>query len=228
MANHPRENMEGIDTNTKPLEQLIRKFLSQRFEGGDAVYAVPLQFQDMHKKACKTISATTMIVHQQSRGNSIILVPTQINVYFVWLAWMQAMHAADMQPTHPKAMYAEHFRNMTVDKIVVLLPVVCLWICVKCMEVWQLGPKDMMRIIEGVQKAHNYRFHFTCQDVLHAEHLLLQLIGFDVLKHQDNIDKIEDILGAHLKNFDDMYVSADAQVVRSLFCIFHDVCEKIE
>jgi len=85
-----------------------------------------------------------------------------------------------------------------------------------------------MRIIEGVQKARNYRFHFTCQDVLHTEHLLLQLIGFDVLKHQDNIDKIEDILGAHLKNFDDMYVSADAQVVRSLFCIFHDVCEKIE
>jgi len=225
-SDHPCTNMQCIDT--KVHEQLIRKFLSERLEGDDAVYAVPLQFHDMHKKACKTISAATMIVHLQSRGNSIILVPTQINVYFVWLAWMQAMHAAALQPTHPKAMYAEYFKSMPPEKIIVLLPVVCLWICVKCMETWELGSKDMMRIIQGVQKARNYRFHFTWEDVLHAEHVLLQLIGFDLLKNQDSIDRIEDILGAHLKNFDDMYVSADAQVVRSLFCIFYDVAETIQ
>jgi hypothetical protein len=165
-----------------------------------------------------------MVVHLQTRGNSIILVPTQINVYFVWLGWMQAMDAATLQPTHPKAMYAEYFKSMTREKVAVLLPAVCLWLCVKCMEVWELKGKDILRIIDGVQQARNYRVQFTLQDVVHAEHALLQLIGFDVLKNQDNIDRIEDILRDHL-NFDDMYVSADAQVVRSLFCIFYDICE---
>jgi len=208
--------------DTKSYEQLIRTFMTQQIAGGDAVYAVPLHFRGMHQQACKTISAATMVVHLQSRGNSIILVPTQINVYFVWLGWMQAMDAATLQPTHPKAMYAEYFKSMTREKVAVLLPAVCLWLCVKCMEVWELKCKDILRIIDGVQQARNYRVQFTLEDVVHAEHALLQLIGFDVLKNQDNIDRIEDILRDHL-NFDDMYVSADAQVMRSLFCIFYDV-----
>ena len=191
------------------------------------MYAVPLQCEAMHKKACKTIYAATAIVHLQSRGNSIILVPTQINVYFVWLVCMQAMHSATLQPMQPNA-FADYFKRMAPDKIVVLLPVVCLWVCVKCMEAWELGSKDMLRIIQGVQQVRNYRVHITLEDVVHAEHVLLQLIGFDVLKHQESIDRIEDILGAHLKNFDDMYVSADAPVVRSLFDIFCDVCDIIE
>ena len=84
---------------------------------------------------------------------------------------------------------------------------------------WQQGHAVQVR---------NYRVHITLEDVVHAEHVLLQLIGFDVLKQQENIDRIEDILGAYLKDFDDMYVSADAQVVRSLFDIFCDVGDKIE
>lgn len=215
---------QRADGDAMPYEQVIRKFLVQ---GTDAVYAVPLHFQDMHKQACKTISSASMIVHLQSRGNSIILVPTQINVYFVWLAWMQAMQAATLQPTHPKAMYAEFFERMTSEKIIILLPVVCLWVCVKCMEVWELRSNDIMRIIEGVQKARNYRFHVTVQDVLYTEHVLLQLIGFDILKNQENIDKIEETLAAYI-NFEDMYVSCDAQVIRSLFCIFHDIGDRSE
>jgi hypothetical protein len=213
--------------DTKTYEQIIRKFLARPLAGGEALYAVPLQCEAMHKKACRTIYAATAIVHLQSRGNSIILVPTQINVYFVWLAWMQAMHSATLQPMQPNA-FADYFKRMAPDKIVVLLPVVCLWVCVKCMEAWELGSKDMLRIIQGVQQVRNYRVHITLEDVVHAEHVLLQLIGFDVLKHQESIDRIEDILGAHLKNFDDMYVSADAPVVRSLFGIFCDVCDIIE
>ena len=208
---------------TKPYEQLIRNFLLQELQGGGAVYAVPWQLKDMHKKACKTISAATMIVHLQSRGNSIISVPTQINVYFVWLTCMQAMHSATLQPTHPKAMYAEYFKSMTPEKVVVLLPAVCLWLCVKCMEVWQLGCKDVLRIVDGVQQARNFQVHFTLEDVRHAEHAVLQMIGFDILKNQDNIDRIEDILRDHLQNFEDMYVSSDAKVIRSLFCIFYDI-----
>ena len=210
--------------DTKPYEQLILNFLLQPF-AGDAVYAVPLQLQDMHKRACKTICAATMIVHMKSRGSAIILVPTQINVYFVWLAWMQAMHSISLQTMHPKAVYAEYFKSMAPEKIVVLLPVVCLWICVKCMETWEFRSKDILRIMHGVQQARNYQVHFTFEDVLNAEHVLLQLIDFDVLKNQDSIDKIEDILRAHLDNFEDMHVSVDAQVVRSLFCVFHDVVE---
>ena len=214
--------------DTKPYELLVRNFLLQPFPEGDAVYAVPLQFRDMHKKACKTICAATMIVHLQSRGNTIVLVPTQINVYFIWLAWMQAMHATYLQPMHPKAVYADYFKSMAPEKIVVLIPVVCLWICVKCMETWQLAAKDIVRLLQGVQKARNYQVHFTFEDVLNAEHVLLQLIDFEILKNQENIDQIEDILRAHLNNFEDMYVSADAQVVRSLFCIFYDVVDRIQ
>lgn len=212
--------------DTKPYEQLVRDFLLKPSPEGDAVYAVPLQLQDMHKRACKTICASTMIVHMKSRGNSIVLVPTQINVYFIWLAWMQAMHAKTLQPMHPKAVYAEYFESMAPEKIVVLVPVVCLWICVKCMEAWELGSKDILRIMHGVQQARNYQVHFTFEDVLNAEHILLQLIDFDILKNQESIDTIEDILRAHLDNFEDMYVTADAQVVRSLFCIFYDVVDK--
>ena len=69
--------------DTKPYEQLVRDFLLKPSPEGDALYAVPLQMQDMHKRACKTICASTMIVHMKSRGNSIVLVPTQINVYFI-------------------------------------------------------------------------------------------------------------------------------------------------
>ena len=216
------------DQDTKSYEQLIRNVLLQPLGEGDAVYAVPLHLQDMHKSACKTICAATMIVHMQSRGNSIILAPTQINVYFIWLAWMQAIHSTSRQPTHPKAMYADYFKSMTLEKIVVLVPVVCLWVCVKCMETWELGSKDILRIIDGMQQARKYQVHFTFEDVLNAEHVLLQLIDFDILKNQEHVDKIEDILRAHLNNFEDMYVSADAQVVRSLFCVFHDVVDKIE
>jgi len=211
---------------TKPYEQLVRNFLLKDLPEGGAVYAVPLQLQDMHKRACKTICAATMIVHMKSRGNSIVLVPTQINVYFVWLAWMQAMHSTTLQPAHPKAVYAAYFESMAPEKIVVLIPVVCLWICVKCMEAWTLGCKDVLRIIQGVQQARNYQVHFTLEDVLNAEHIVLQLIDCDILKNQENIDTIEDILRAHLHNFEDMYVTADAPVVRSLFCIFYDVVDK--
>ena len=96
------------------------------------------------------------------------------------------------------------------------------------METWQLAAKDIVRLLQGVQKARNYHVHFTFEDVLNAEHILLQLIDFEILKNQETIDRIEDILRAHLNNFEDMYVSADAQVLRSLFCVFHDVVDKIE
>jgi len=210
---------------TKTYQELIRDFLLTRLPGSDLVYAVPLQLQDMHKRACKTICAATMIVHLQSRGNSIILLPTQTNVYFIWLACMQAMHSISLQPMHPKAAYAEYFKDMALEKIVVLLPVVCLWVCVKCMEIWELRSNDILFIIDGVQKARNYKVDFTFEDVVHAEHVLLQLIDFDVLKHQENIDSIEDILRNNIKNFQDMHVSVDPQVARSLFCVFYDVVD---
>ena len=214
--------------DTKQYERIVRHFLTKPLEQGNAVYAVPVQLHDMHKRACTTICAATMLVHTKSRGNSIILVPTQINVYFVWLAWMQAMHATYLQPMHPKADYADYFKNMEPEKIVVLLPVVCLWICVKCMESWKLGCKDILRLLQGVQQSRNYQVHFTFEDVLNTEHILLQLIDCDVLKNQENVDRIEDILSAHLNNFEEVYVTADQHVVRSLFCIFYDVVDKIE
>ena len=212
--------------DAKPYEQVIRKFLAQAEEGGDAVYAVPPQWESVHHNACNTISAATTIVHLLSRGTTIILAHTQINVYFVWLAWMQAMHSATLDPLHPKAMDAEYFRNMTPEKMVVLVPVVCLWVCVKCTETWVLRCKDVLCIIERVKRVRNCRVHITLQDVVHAERFLLNLIDFDVMKSQTLIDGIEDIMGHHLKKQTKMdaildHNNFDDAQVRSLFRIFH-------
>ena len=210
----------------KSYEQVIRNFLAQPAEGGDAVYAVPPQWESVHHSACNTISAATTIVHLLARGTTIMLASTQINVYFVWLAWMQAMHSATLDPLHPKAMDAEYFRSMTPEKMVVLVPVVCLWVSVKSTETWSLRYKDVLRIIDRVQRVRNCRVDITLQDVVHAERLLLLLIDFDVMKSQTLIDGIEDIMGQHLENQTKMDAILDhsnfedAQV-RSFFRIFN-------
>jgi hypothetical protein len=207
--------------NTALHEQLIgslREALSKQIQQD-----LPAELRVMHKEACKCICAVSMTVRCE---NSTVLVPTQINVYFVWIAWMRAMCCTSLHATHPKLVYVEYFKGMTLQKLAVLVPTVCFWLCQKCMETWNVTCSQLERVIAAVQRAKNIcSFQCTMQDVVDTEHAILQLLDFDILKHQENVDAIEDILREHFEDFKRIHecVNAQTEVARSLYHTFHDV-----
>ena len=210
----------SVDTSALH-EQLIcrlRQALSKHIKKD-----LPCKLRAMHKEACKSICAVSMTVR---RVNSTVLIPTQINVYFVWVAWMEAMCCTTLEPMHPKMVYIQYFKGMTLEKLSVLIPAVCFWLCQKCMETWDVGASHLARVIAVVQTAKNVdSFRCTVQDVVDAEHAVLQLLDFDILKHQKNVDAIEDILRQNFNDFERIHecVKAQTEVSRSLYHTFHDV-----
>ena len=210
----------SVDTSALH-EQLIcrlRQALSKHIKKD-----LPCKLRAMHKEACKSICAVSMTVR---RVNSTVLIPTQINVYFVWVAWMEAMCCTTLEPMHPKMVYIQYFKGMTLEKLAVLIPAVCFSLCQKCSETWNVTCSQLERVIAAVQRAKNIcSFQCTMQDVVDTEHAILQLLDFDILKHQENVDAIEDILREHLEDFKriEECVNAQTEVARSLYHTFHDV-----
>lgn len=65
-------------------------------------------------------------------------------------------------------------------------------------------------------------YTYTLRELCQAEDAVLQLIDWDILRSQDKIDGMEDILEAH---FTDSYSSAKVQseVVLLIFRMFNDI-----
>lgn len=175
----------------------------------------------LHKEACKCICAVNMTVR---RLDATVLVPTQINVYFVWIAWVRAMCCTNLDPADPKRAHMQYYKQMTLEKIMVLIPTVCFWVCQKCMEPWSVRSNDVVRVIIALQIARNIdRFECTVQDVVNAEHAILEMLDFDILKHQKDVDRIEDILREKFEDLDSMDVITQTEVARSVYHMFHDI-----
>ena len=76
-----------------------------------------------------------MKVHRRSHGHSIVCnVHTQINVHFLWLPWMAMSCTTNLQEMDPKHEFINYFKQMPSRKIAVIIPAVCFWVSVKCME----------------------------------------------------------------------------------------------
>jgi hypothetical protein len=184
---------------------------------------LPSELRVMHKEACKSICAVSLTVRCV---NSTVLVPTQINVYFVWIAWMEVMCCSMFPPMHPKTVHIQYFKGMTLEKLAVLIPAVCFSLCQKCSETWNVTCSQLERVIAAVQAAKNIRsFQCTVQEVVDAEHAVVQLLDFDILKQQENVDAIEDILRQKFEDFEHIHdcVNTQTEVARALYQTFHDV-----
>ena len=96
----------------------------------------------------------TMKVHRRSHGHSIVYhVHTQINVHFLWLPWMQDMSCTtNLQEMDPKHEFINYFKQMPSRKIAVIIPAVCFWVSVKCMESFCIRSNDLACIIDAVQQ----------------------------------------------------------------------------
>lgn len=68
-------------------------------------------------------------------------------------------------------------------------------------------------------------FHCTVQEIADAEHAVVQLLDFDILKHQENVDSIEDILRQKFEDYEHIEncVSTQKEVAFALCHTFHDV-----
>ena len=160
------------------------------------------------------------------RVNSTVLVPTQMNVYFVWMALMEVMLCDTFPPMHPKTLHIQYFKSMTLDKLAVLLPAVCFSLCQKCSETWNVTCSELALVIAVMQeKMKIYSFQVTVQEVVDAEHAVVQLLDFDILKHQENVDSIEDILRQKFEDYEHIEncVSTQKELAFALYHTFHDV-----
>ena len=65
-------------------------------------------------------------------------------------------------------------------------------------------------------------FSYTLEEIANSEHAALQILDFDILRNQDRIDTMEDVLKAH---FGDMYEEKEAQsqIVRIISRMFDEI-----
>ena len=131
----------------------------------------------------------TMKVHRRSHGHSIVYhVHTQRNVHFLWLPWLQAMSCTtDLQEMDLKHEFINYFKRMPSHKIAVIIPAVCFWVTVKCMESLCIRSNDLACIIDAVQqdRKHCTPCEYTLKDLLQAENAVLQWLYWDIIRKQE-------------------------------------------
>ena len=142
---------------------------------------------------------------------------------------MQAMcGGAALGEADPKHVSINLFRQLSPHKMTVMIPAVCFWLSVKCTETWSIGVNDLGHMIHAVEHARAEStgavYTYTLRELCQAEDAVLQLLDWDILRNQQKIDGMEDILKAH---FEDSYSSAKVQgeVVLLLFNMFNDIGE---
>ena len=185
----------------------------------------PLDLPAIHKQACKSIHSMMQLLHRCS------LVPhlqTYINVYLLWYACMRAvLDRANQQPQHPKCAFVEYIKHIPLPKLTVLLPAVCFWVSVKCSDSFAVRTRDLAMMMVAVhQERGEHDLVYNLHDLRDTESVMLQLIDFDILKNQDSIDRMEDLLRAQ---FGAAYESeeAQAQIVNIIFKMFQQVADVI-
>ena len=183
----------------------------------------PSELRVMHTEACQAICAIATHLHLHS------IVPqmhTYINVYLLWIACMQAISGAHtLHELDPKHEFINYFKQMPSRKLAVIIPAVCFWISVKCTESsFCFRSRDvacMIAVVQIVRGDWNL-FSYTLEEIANSEHAALQILDFDILRNQDRIDTMEDVLKAH---FGDIYETKEAQsqIARIISRMFDEI-----
>ena len=79
----------------------------------------------------------------------------------------------------------------------------------------------MIAVVQMVRGDWNL-FSYTLEEIANSEHAALQILDFDILRNQDRIDAMEDVLKAH---FGDMYEKKEAQsqIARIISRMFDEI-----
>jgi hypothetical protein len=165
------------------------------------------------------------ILHRCSRKPHL---QTYINVYLLWYACMRAVFEPGIKhPQHPKHDFAEYIKCIPLPKLTVMLPAVCFLVSLKCSDSIPVRIRDLAMMIVAVhQERGDEELVYSLHDLRDTESVLLQLIDFDILKQQDSIDKMEDMLRTQ---FGEAFESeqAQAQIVGIIFKMFQQVADVI-
>jgi hypothetical protein len=185
----------------------------------------PSDLRQIHKQACKSIFSMAVILY---RCSVVPHLQTYINVYLLWYDCMRAVFDERHQhPQHRKHVFAAYMQSIPLQKLTVLLPVVCFWVSIKCSDSFHVRTNDLARMIVAVhQERGDENLEYHLQDLRDTEDALLQLLDFDILKSQDAMDKMEEMLRAQ---FGEAYESpeAQAQIVSILCKMFEEVAESM-
>jgi hypothetical protein len=185
----------------------------------------PWSLREIHKQACKSIFSMAALLHHSS------VVPhlqTYINVYVLWYACMRVIFdEAHQLPQHPKHQAMQYIKRLSSRKLTVMLPAVCFWVSVKCSDSIKMRAQNVASMIDAVHNDRGDRnlLQYRLRDLQDTEHALLQLLDFDILREQDKIDSMEEIIRAQ---FADTYESKEAQsqILRIIFLMFDEVGAK--
>ena len=180
----------------------------------------------IHKQTCKSICSLGLLLHRSS------VVPhqeTYINVYLLWYACMRAVFDKEnLQPKHRKHAVAEYIKRMPSRKLTVLVPAVCFWVSIKCSESFSIKAQNVADMIDAVhqERGDDSLFEYSLREVCDTEHAVLQLLDFNILQNQRQIDKMEKTIRAH---FGEAYESKEAQsqIVRIVCSMFQEVADNM-
>ena len=205
---------------TEDLPACVLENTDMRKEPNEAEARFDLQ--ELHKDACESIYVMAEKLHDLSVRPHL---HTYINVYKLWFACMHAIGIAEnQQPEHSKHDATAYFQRMPRRKLAVLLPAVCFWISVKCCDIQTLVicAKHVLGMIQEVHKRRGDMQEYTYKDLFETEHSVLQLLDFDILHSQEQIDNMEKMTRVHYK---DDYDSEKTQrkILRIFFDLFTDV-----
>jgi hypothetical protein len=132
-------------------------------------------------------------------------------------------------PQHRKHVFAAYMQSIPLQKLTVLLPVVCFWVSIKCSDSLPVRTHDVAKIVVALhqERGDQHLLEYKLQDLRDTEDAMLQLLDFDILKNQDQIDNMEKIIR---ELFGDEYESQQAQeqIVHIVFQMFREVAEKMD
>ena len=96
----------------------------------------------------------------------------------------------NLQEMDPKHEFINYFKQMPSRKIAVIIPAVCFWVSVKCMESLCIRSNDLACIIDAVQqdRKHCTPCEYTLEDLLQAENAVLQWLHWDIIRKQEKDD----------------------------------------
>ena len=131
-----------------------------------------------------------------------------------------------LQALDPKHEFISHFMQMPSRKLTIIIPAVCFWISVKCTESSSIsfGTRDVTCMIAAVQidRGDYDLFSYSLEDIVKSEYAVLQLLNFDILRNQQRIDEMQDLLQTY---FGDMYERKETQmqIVRIISRMFDQI-----
>lgn len=191
--------------------------------GDDPQTQTACELRVMHTQACQAICAIATHLHLHS------IVPemqTYINVYFLWIACIQAIYGAHtLAELDPKHEFINYLTRMPHRKLAVVIPAVCFWISIKCTEsnisFRSTDVACMIAVVQLVRGDYDL-FSYTPEEIVKSEYAVLQLLDFDVLRQQERIDAMENVCESY---FGESYKEKEeqGQIVRIISRMFDEI-----